>query len=321
MRAGGRALTLLAAPRIYLILQSLAEGTKSQLELRRAAGSPAQSTLRGHLDGLETVGAVEKARLNSFPGTLQYVLTDPGRELLTVAAGLESWLADAPRGPLELGGDPAKAAVKGLVEGWAASVSTSLASQPLSLTELDKRISTASYPTIERCLQTMRLADQVEVGERASRGTPYTITDWLRRGLAPLALAARWEHRHPPDDAASIDLTDLGGAIAVGAPLFELSPALSGVCQLATKAPGDEENRALGYLQVGGGKISFGKVYPEVRPDAWASGGIETWFATVIDADSDGLKLSGDRDLASTIFASLHKGLFEQLFHSREAIA
>lgn len=312
MRAGGQTLTLLGNPRNFLVLKSLAEGTKGQRDLRRDAGYPAQSTLRGHLETLEKEGVIDRRRRDSFPGTLEYDLTEPGRELLGVATSLGRWLAEAPRGPIELGSDAAKAAIKGLVEGWSASVLTTLASEPLSLTELDKRIAAISYPTLERCLDTMRLAEQLDAGERTPKGTPYAVTDWLRRGLGPLARGARWEHRHRPDGVDSIEHSDIDGALMLGGPLFEVSGEVNGVCQLAVKIPdGKKQRRSLGFVEVQSGKISFRAVYPQVKPDAWASGTMDTWFATVIDADTSGLKMSGNSDLAEAVFLGVHQALFE----------
>lgn len=312
MRAGGRTLTLLGTPRVYLILRSLGEGTKGQLELRRAAGAPAQSTLRGHLRTLEGVGAVDKRRRDSFPGALEYDLTDAGRELLGVTESLNRWLACAPTGPIELGGDPARAAIKGLVDGWSAAVLSTLARGPHSLTELNKQIAAVSYPTLERCLETMRLAEQLDVGDRTSRGTPYAITDWLRRGLAPLVLATRWEHRHRPDGVDPVGEGDIDDAVLVGGPLFRLSGRLNGICQLAVRIPdGKTQQRMLGHLRVRDGRMEFGEVYPDTKPDAWASGTMDAWFATVIDADTTGLRMSGDDKLAHEILSGVHEALFK----------
>jgi DNA-binding HxlR family transcriptional regulator len=312
VRAGGKTLTLLGSPRNFLILQALAEGTKGQRDLRRNAGFPAQSTLRGNLEALERAGVIDRKRRDSFPGALEYDLTEPGRELLAVAVSLGRWLAEAPTEPIELGSDPAKAAIKGLVEGWSAAVLTALAEGPLSLTELDKRISTISYPTLERCLDTMRLAEQLDVGARSPKGTPYAVTDWLRRGLGPLALGARWEHRHRPDGVDPIEKSDIDGALLLGGPLFKLSGEVSGVCQLAVRVPdGKKQRRSLGFVEVQSGKVSFRAVYPQVKPDAWASGTMDTWFATVIDADTSGLRMSGDRDLTEAVCDSVHRALFD----------
>ncbi len=236
MRAGAQTLTLLGAPRNYLILQALAEGPARLFELRREAGSPAQSTLRAHLKALEGVAAIAKRRQDSFPGTLEYELTEPGAELMEVAEHLRRWLAEAPAGPFEPGTDPARAAVKGLVDGWLAHMLAPLATEPLSLTELDRRLTTVSYPTIERRLETMRLVAQVETGERSIAGTPYVLSPWLRRGLAPLAAAARWEHRNAPAGAEPITRLEVESSLAIVAPLVSLPSEPSGVCRARREA-------------------------------------------------------------------------------------
>ena len=314
MRAGGKTLTQLGNPRIFLILRSLAGGPKSQLELRRDAGAPAQSTLRGHCRALEAAGAIERHRRNSFPGTLEYALTERGRELIVVAASLQVWLDTAPNGPVELGGDLARAAIKGLADSWSVTVLTTLAAGPLSLTELDKQIAAVSYPTIERCLETMRIAEQLDVGERTSRGTPYTIREWLRRGLTPLILAARWEHRHETDEVDAIDQTDIEDAIRLGGPLIELPKGLNGLCQFAVRIPGGEkQGRTFGFLRVSDGQMTFAAANPPTEPDALASGTMDTWFASLIDADTTGLRMSGDHELAGAILGGIHEALFKGL--------
>jgi DNA-binding HxlR family transcriptional regulator len=311
VRAGGQTLILLGTPRIFLILRSLSEGAKGQRELRRDSGSPAQSTLRGYLKTLEEMGAVERRRRNSFPGALEYELAAPGRDLLEVAASLERWLGQGPAEGIELGSDPARGAIKGLVEGWSVKVMTTLAAGPLSLTELDKRISAISYPTIERCLETMRLAEQLDVGTRDNRGTPYAVTDWLRRGLTPLALAARWEHRHRPGGADPICRADIDDAVLLGGPLFKIPGRLNGLCRLAVEIPdGKKQQSVAGFLEVTDGRVTFAASRPDANPDAIVSGTTESWFATVLDADTADLSMGGDHKLASAIFDGVHQALF-----------
>lgn len=311
MRAGGQTLTLLGAPRIFLILRSLADGAKGQLELRRDAGAPAQSTLRGHLRALETAGVIEKRRRDSFPGALEYDLTETGGEILEVATSLERWLAAAPSGPIELGGDKAKAAIKGLVDGWSATILTTLAAGPLSLTELDKQISAVSYPTIERCLETMRLAEQLETGARSSRGTPYSITDWLRRGVGPIIAGVRWEYRNRPDGATPLSQEDVDSGFTLAAPLIEMPPRSAGVSQLAARASeGRKQRRFMASFEAQNGAATYGAVYPGREPEAWASGTLEAWFSAVIDGETGGLKVSGDRELGGALIDGLHEALF-----------
>ena len=316
MRAGAQTLTLLGAPRNYLILRALVEAPKGQLELRRAAGSPAQSTLRGQLRTLAEIGAIERRRRDAFPGALEFELTESGRELLVVGEHLSRWLSRAPAGPLELGGDAAKAAVKGLVDGWIGYMLRPLADGPLSLTELDRRVSTISYPTIERRLETMRLADQVKVGSRAGAGTPYELNPWLRRGIAPIVVAARWEDRNRPDEAAPITRLEVDTALAIARPLLAIEPALSGVCQVSVRAPTPEKKRRrlLPAIVVRDGEIiSFSGAYPQRKPDAWASGTSEAWLSTLIDGERRGLRVSGDRAMIDALLGSIHMALFAEV--------
>ncbi len=312
MRAGGQTLTFLSSPRIFLILQALRGGAKARLELRRAAGSPAQSTMRGHISALETVGAIAKRKPESGSGNVEYELTEPGLELLAVAAGLTRWLAGAPNGPLELGADLARAAVKGLVEGWSAAVMDLLSAGPLSLTELNKQISAVSYPTLERCLETMRLAEEIEALPRSNRGTPYEITTWLRRGIAPLAYGAHWESRHRPEGAEPIRRMDIAAALDLAAPLLDPRTKPSGTCLVSVRNPADgTPQRFEGTIEVRDGRASFGPVYPKRKPNTWASGGVENWFGTLLHAEPRGIKLSGDRRLLEAAFDALRKALFD----------
>ena len=312
MRAGGYTLTLLATQRTFPILRSLADGTKDRQELRRDAGFPAQSTLRSHLANLEAAGVTARSMPDSFPGVLEYDLTDAGKELLDVADVLASWLSESPQGKLQLGTDQARIAVKGLVDGWLAHMLAPLAVKPRSLTELDKTLTKVSYPTLERRLETMRIAEQVEVRERTGAGTPHLLTRWMRRGMAALMAAARHEHRNDREQADPVARADLESAVKVVAPLLNLPRQMSGLCQLSVHVPGDGRHSSiLGLLEVKRGKPEFATVYPQREPNAWASGTAEHWFSTLIDGEPQGLKLSGDGELALTFFQSWNRSLFK----------
>ena len=314
MRAGGYALNLLATPRVPSILGSLAEGTKGRQDLRRDAGLPAQSTLRNQLESLEAVGVLEKRRPESFPGAFEYDLTESGRDLLAPMGALERWLGDAPQGPLALGTDRARAATRGFVDGWLARMLAPLATGTLSLTGLDKHIGTLSYPALERRLDAMRLAEQVVEGRRDGAGTPYVLTDWLRLGIGPLVAGARWERRHQPEGAEPIARLDIESAFRVAAPLVDLPPGTSGICELVARASrGQRPRRHLGLIEVDMGSVAFGSVYPQRKPDAWASGAIDDWFAAIVDGDVEALKVNGERSLPLEVFGGLHRFLFSRL--------
>lgn len=310
-RSGAQTLALLAVPLNCLILQALAEGPKQQAELRREAGSPAQTTLRAQLKKLAEFGAIAKHRRNRFPGVLEYELTAPGRDLIFVAGVLEPWLASAPGGPQALGDSAAKAAIKALVEGWSTTMLRALASGPLSLTELDGVIGSLSYPSLERRLGAMRLAGQVEAHPGNGRGTPYVVTDWLRQGVAPLAAAARWERRHLPEATAPFSRLDTEATFLLAVPLLQLPVELTGNCRMAAEISNGQRRLAGVMVEVQSGRIASCATQLGGSPNAWVLGSSAAWLNAVIEHDTDRLELGGDCHLARSLLDGLHGALFE----------
>lgn len=310
-RSGAQTLALLAAPLNSQIVCALADGPKRQTELGRAAGSTSQTTLRAHLKELSSLGLIIRQRRNHFPGALEFELSDAGEDLLSVARTLEHWLGCAPDLPLELGSSAAKAAIKALADGWSTTMLRALAAGPLSLTELDHIIGSLSYPSLERRLGAMRLADQVEAREGDGRGTPYAVTRWLRRGVAPLAAATRWERRHLPAETPPVTPIDTEAVFLLSIPLLQLPPDLSGSCRMAVEIPnGDRRHLAGVLIDVKKGRIVACATRLHGNPDAWASGSTEAWLAALIEADVDGLELGGDGRLARTFLDALNQALF-----------
>lgn len=312
VRSGTHALLLLAIPINGAILKALSEGPKPLVELRGECGSPAQTTLRAHLKELEEVGAVVRNRRNRFPGVVECELTKAGRELLFVAGTLERWLQQAPGGPLTFGSDPAKAAIKALVDGWSSSMLRVLAARPLSLTELDGVIESLSYPALERRLAAMRMAGQVQACSSEGKGTtPYGVTKWLRQGVSPLAAAAYWERRHLSGVAPSVAPIDTEAGFLLALPLLRLPSELSGSCRLGVEISNGKERRLAGAVaQVEDGRIASCTVRLNQTADAWAIGPVTAWFRAIIGTDSDGLELGGDQQLARAILEGLHGALF-----------
>lgn len=310
-RSGAQTLVLLAAPLNVPILRALAGGSKQQAELRRETGSPAQTTLRAQLKRLTELGAIDKQRRNRFPGVLEYELTPAGRDLLAVADTLGSWLDDAPLGPLTLGGNAAKAAIKALAEGWSTTMLRAIAAGPLSLTELDGVIGSLSYPALERRFAALRLTGQIEARPGNGRGTPYTATNWLRRGIAPLAMAARWERRHLPREAPPIGRIDVEAAFLLAMPLLELSSDLSGVCRMTVEIPNGKGRRPAGVtVDVDRGRIASYTTQLQISAGAWAHGPATPWLDALIERDSTQLELGGDSRLARSLLEGLHTTLF-----------
>lgn len=302
---------MLGLPLNALILRELEDGPKRLLDLRRGTGSPAQTTLRAQLRRLFAIGAIEKHRRNRFPGVLEYALSPAGQDLLFVLAALERWLELAPEGPLTLTSGASRAAVKALAEGWSTTMLRVLAAGPRSLTELDDLISALSYPSLERRLAALRLAGLVEARKGPGRGTPYSVTRWLRVSVAPLAAAARWERRHRQQDTAPLGRHDVETVLLLLAPMLELPADCTGSCRIAVEMANGNRGPAGLMLNVCEGRVGSYTTSPQGKADAWALGSPTAWLSAVIESDRQGLELGGDGLLARSALEGLHRVLFE----------
>ena len=311
VRAGTKALALLARPINVHVLQALAESPKSLTELRRETGSPPEATIRGYVRTLAETGVLKRRRPDDFAPSLDLELTAPGRDLLTVAEALRGWLSVAPEGPLQPGSPPAKSAVKALVEGWDTCMMRALAAHPVSLAELDGLIPGLNYPTLKRRLAAMRLVGQVQKMPGRGGSTPYIATEWLRRAVAPLSAAVRWEYRHLGEHAAPIAHRDAEAAFLLAAPLLRLPADLTGSCRIAV-ALRNGSGHALAGVMLRAEEGSITECIPrlEGHPEAWATGPAEAWLAAMIDCDTRSLELGGDSRLATELIGALHGALF-----------
>jgi DNA-binding HxlR family transcriptional regulator len=293
------------------VLHALSGGACPLSELRRSAGSPAQTTLRALLRQLGAIGATERHRLDRFPSSVQYELTPAGADLTRVLATLEHWLALAPQDPPPPGSAPARSAIKALAEAWSTLILRAIAARPLSLTELDGVIASLSYPAIERRLAAMRLVGQIETAASDNRRTPYEVTDWLRAGVAPLIAAARWERLHLPDVTPPFGRIDFEAALLLASPLVRLlDSSSSGTCRIAASTDG-EQRRLAGATICVDAKGSVSGVAPtEVDVDAWAIGPTGALLTALVEGDLTGLQIGGDRRLAQSLLQEIHSSLF-----------
>lgn len=314
MRAGAHALSLLAVPLNVYVLTALEEEPKSLVELRRVAGSPPQTTMRGHLRRLTELGIVERTQRNDFPGNLDYELGTAGHELLPVVHIVNAWLALAPEGPVTPASSTAKSSIKALVEGWSTSIVRALAARPLSLTELDRLITSLSYPSLERRLQAMRLAGQIEACPSSGRGTPYSATEWLRRAIGPLSAAARWERKYLPGEASPIGRLDIEAAFLLTVPMVTLPSHLSGICRMAVDVQSSNGHRLAGVIvDIREGQVASCASRLQGEVDAVATGSASAWLRAVIGRDPAALEISGDSELAGELVDNLHDALFSSV--------
>jgi DNA-binding HxlR family transcriptional regulator len=313
-RAGTRALSLLAAPVNTVLLQEVVDGPRPLTELSWAAGAPSPSTLRTRLRELIDLEVLTPKRQEAFPRSLEYELTKPGRDLLGVAEVLIRWLAECPEGELAWGSPQAKLAVKALSQGWSLTMVRALAARPFSLTQLNRLIAGLSYPSLERRLGAMRCCGQVAPVDSSGPGTPYTVTDWLRRAAAPLLTAAQWERLYAPLETAPIGRIDVEAIFLLTVPLLKLPDDLSGGCRLVFDlATGSDQRLAGVVVEVEEGSIVSCKTVLEGEAEAWATGTPSGWLDAIVRNDHQGLELVGDSILAAALVDGLHETLFAQV--------
>lgn len=306
-RAGAVALSFLAAPLNIHLLEALRPGPLPLIDLRRSVGSPPQSTMRVYSRAMVDLGMLERQRQPAFPGTVEYASTDSGKALLEIGAVHAKWLSEAPSGPIALGSTASKSATKALVEGWSTNIIRALAAKPLSLTDLNRLIPRISYPSLERRLGALRLADLVEPHPGEGRGTPYRATPWLRRAVVPLAAAAWWERRYlaePPP----IGRLDVEAAFLLAIPMVDLPKGLHGKCRLAVEIQGGSSPVFAGVLlSVADGKVTSCSSRLEGEVDGWASGSAGSWMRRMNGQDAD-LEVGGDTGLVRGVIESIRKG-------------
>lgn len=306
-RAGGQALSVLAVPLNLQVLQALSERPMRLAELRKATGLPAQTTLRGHLASLTDIGLLTKRPTQQMPYAVENTLTTMGQEMLFVANRLEIWLGEAPEGPIPLESGAAKGAVKALVDGWGSSMMGALAERPMSLTELDSAIPELSYPALERRLSSMRIAGLVEAQSSRGSGTPYAVTEWARRGVAPLVAAGHCERVHMGGHGNALTGADVEAAFLLAAPLVRLSESVSGSCQLEVEPSRDLVPRPTGvHIVLEHGRVA--SLTAGLRDDAAtvASGSAMDWFEAIRGGRTERLRLTGASRLAEDVVLGLH---------------
>jgi len=319
---GTQALALLANPLNVEVIRAHATGPLRLSRLQEQMGWVSQSSLRVTIRSLRDIDILMPQPLAGAPYAVVNELTRAGTEMLLLADGLDAWLARAPGGPIEPGSNTAKTVVKALAGGWDSNIVRTLASQPLTLTELARSIPDVSYPSLERRLTSMRIAGQLEPVTQPGRGTPYAATEWLRRSSGLLCQAARWEQLHMHGRAAGITGTGIETVLllAIRLPL-PLPESAGGQCLLATPGgPDDIGEPALSGItvEVQGGKVVSAVDAIDRAPPNWALGTPEGWLDAILDGGVETLRTGGvDSPLAVNLAQAVHLALFkDQIFHS-----
>lgn len=318
VRAGGTVLSLIAAPLSVPILRAHLEGPLRLPDLRERIGGAAQTTLRGQVGNLRGIGALERRVRGGMPYTVENELTVTGREVLTVAEIVETWLGRAPQGSIPLGSEASKAAIRALVGGWGSTIMRALAARPLSLTELSSVINDHSYPALERRLSAMRAARQLELRPSGDRGSkPYGVTEWARQAVAPIAAAGRCECRYLAHSTTPLTRIDIEAIFLLLVPMVDLNATHSGACLLAvdTGSTGSRSptDRLVGvHVEVEEGSIVTCSSRLEYDPRTWALGSTSAWIGAILEGKTGRLRIGGDRvKLAEELIQRLHTSLFD----------
>lgn len=316
IRAGSRVLSVFENPLNTRILRAHVEGPQRLAELQEKVGWSAQTTVRAAVSNLCEVGALVKGTVGESPYAVATTLSPAGEEMLFVADEVEAWLALCPDGPIAPEDEAAKVAVKALAGGWSSTLMRVLAHRPFTLTEVSDLIPHISHPSLERRFTWMRNTGQIEPVEKEGRGTPYVVTDWLRRSIAPLCAAGRCERRHMREESGPITNVEVEASFLLTVPLALLPPHATGACMLASQIDPDEPSDIEPQLAGVTAEAERGHVLsitPEIgaEPTTWAVGTPEAWLDVVIDGRIDDLRIGGARpQLALDLVTGIHTALF-----------
>jgi DNA-binding HxlR family transcriptional regulator len=311
MRAGAQALTLLSSPLNVQVLTALADEPRPLADLRRAAGSPPQTTMRKYLQALTRVGLLERGRERSFPGRVDYQLTAAGSDFLEVVSGLQTWLQSAPDGGLAVGTPASKSAIKSFVDGWSSAILRALAARALTLTELNTLIKSLNYPSLERRLSAMRFCGQIAQARVGPKGTPYVVTRWLRTAMGPLVLAARWEQTHLNGQASPLSGQDIEALFLLSLPTMTPPPSFAGSCRFVVEISPDSDHRLAGVtMEAADGRIASLSSQLDRRAEATVVGPASSWLSAIVTGEGADLEIDGDRATGRDLLACLHQALF-----------
>jgi hypothetical protein len=233
-----------------------------------------------------------------------------GHELLFVGLILERWLNNCPEKSLQVG-PAAGPALSGLLSGWSSTVMHALAAKPLTIAEATEVVGTLSYDVVEERIEGMEDAGQLQALPQAGGEIRSAPTDWLREGIAPLAAAARMEHRFPFGDTAPIAALDVEAAFLLTLPLLELPAELSGSCSLAVELDeGVFPSPAGVSARVEERRVVSVEARPDEEADVWATASAADWLDTLIETDAKLVRTGGERHLARRLIYELHQTLF-----------
>jgi hypothetical protein len=236
-------------------------------------------------------------------------VTDAGRDMLDVVGVFTSWLRQCPAGAMDFVGE-AYPSVRALLEGWGSALVHAFAAEPLTLAAATERIGVLGPDATADRIGTLEAQGLLEALPRGAEPR-YAVSDWLRRGIAPILAAMRMELLHPPASAAPIAVADIETAFRLALPLLRLPADAEGSCALAVQLEPEVSEDPVG-VTVGVEEGRVASLEPGVDEGAGALAGasVADWLETLTEIGVDRVRTSGDRRLAGLLVDGLHETLF-----------
>lgn len=268
-----------------------------------------RSAAEGHLEELLEAGALERCERD---GETAYRLTAAGRGLVKVVDVATAWLLAHPKRPLDESSPIAWRAFAALADAWQSAILEWIVRRAPSEGEIANGIAGLSPRELRKQLRRLRGAGLIERRKGREGSERSRLTDWGRRGIGVLAMAAAWEQAFV-EDRVPIATADAVAALLGTLPLVRLPQDVSGLCTFtASVEPGDDSRprAAMVWAKVRHGRVvGCGEGAPGREADAWVSGAFSAWLAAVIDG-KDALERGGDREFAAAVVSQLHLQLF-----------
>lgn len=187
---------------------------------------------------------------------------------------------------------------------------SALAVRPMSLTELDSAIPELSYPALERRLSSMRIAGLVVAEPSQGSGTPYAVTDWARRGVAPLVAASRCERVHMGPQGGPLANSDVEATFLLAAPLLNLPETVSGSCQIEVETSRGLILRPVGIqLTLDRGRVVAATRGATSGALATVGGSVVDWLEAIKSGELTRLRFEGFGSLGEEVARGLHRAL------------
>ena len=286
LRAGSRALLLLADSVSVAILLQLGSGPLENAELLERIGFVSRSTYFERMRSLEDLSLLSRTRRGDVPPVAECRLRTSGVRLLPVARRVDAWLANAPSGPLKLGDAYATTAVKSLGIAWGSTLLRWLSEQPRTLSELGRLVHVFGYRKLERIVRELIEVGLIEPVASRGRLRSYRITEWGRSSASPLTAAMRWEQGESAKWASPVSSIEAKGVLLLALPLVGLSEGANGSCALLVDGNAPEKESLGGVLVrwVDGQPVSWKAVgehevqATEYGADCWVRGTTAAWL-------------------------------------------